>query len=143
MKREGGTGLDKGDPESEEPNGDACLQQRDQVRDHPERVGRAWTAIAVRNCSSWNGLTGKVEFDAGDIAGRSRYRSSTFAIFRSARSQWRLGVLREVDYVYVDVGADVVELGERLAGGGTAAGGGALAHGKDHMIGLVNGGRIF
>jgi hypothetical protein len=57
-------------------------------------------------------------------------------------------VLREVGYVLVDVDVDVdvdvgvsdIELGERLAGGGTAAGGGALAHGKDHMIGLVNGG---
>ena len=80
---------------------------------------------------------------AGDIAGRSRYRSSTFAISRSATSQWRLGVLREVGYVVTCTWAsDDIELGERLAGGGTAGGGGALAHGKDHMIGLVNGGRI-
>ena len=122
MKREGGTGLDKGDPESEEPNGDACLQQRDQVRDHPERVGRAWTAIAVRNCSSWNGLTGKVEFDAGDIAGRSRYRSSTFAISRSATSHGGSACsASSTTFVDVYVGVDVIELGERLAGGGQPA----------------------
>ena len=33
-----GTGLHEGDPELREPNGHARLQQRDQVRDHRERV---------------------------------------------------------------------------------------------------------